>query len=78
MFRPWIREDNTETLYISAIADEYKTILGKLIRKEVLLLHEVAQKGYINLTRKRKRSQGLVSMKMPKDEIDLEIRNGIL
>ena len=64
-------------MYISATAYEYKTILGKLIRKEVLLPNEVAQKGHINLTRKRKRFEGWVSMKISKDEIDLEIKNGI-
>ena len=64
-------------MYISATADEYKTILGKLIRKEVLFSNKVAEKGHINLTRKRKRSQYWVSVKIPKDEIDLEIKNGI-
>ena len=32
MFQPWNRDDNTETLYISATDDEYRTILGKLMK----------------------------------------------
>ena len=50
MFWPWVKEDNTDTIYILATANEYRTILGKLIRREVLLPHKVAQKGHINLT----------------------------
>ena len=71
------REDNTETMYTSATADEYKAILEKLIWKEVILLNKVARKGPIKLTRKRRGCQDMVSMKIPKDEIDIEIQNGI-
>ena len=56
MFWPWVKDDDTDTIYISATANEYRDILGKLIRREVLLPHEVAQKGNIKLTRKMKRS----------------------
>ena len=59
------------------MAEEYKAVLGKLIRKEVILPNKVARKGPIKLTRKRRGCQDMVSMKIPKDEIDIEIQNGI-
>ena len=77
MWRPWVKADETDKIHISATESEYRDILGKLIRREVLLPHKVAQKGNINLNRKRKRSGTWVSMKMPRDEIECEVINGI-
>ena len=76
MWRPWVKPDETDKIDISATESEYREMLGKLIRQEVQLPHEVAQKGNISLNKRRRRSCTLVSMKMPRDEIEFEVMNG--
>ena len=52
---------------------EYREILGKLIRYEIKLPHEMAQKVNIYLQKKRKRSGSWVNMKEPRDEIECDV-----
>ena len=73
IWRPWIKADKTDKIYISAMESEYREILGKLIRHEIKLPHEVAQKGNIYLQKKRKRSSSWVNMKEPRDEIECDV-----
>ena len=51
--------------------------MGKLIRKEVKLSHEIAQKERIYLEKRIKKSGSWVNMKEPLDEIECDVRGGI-
>ena len=37
LYRPWMREDSLDTAYTTTTQEEYKAILGRLLRKEVIL-----------------------------------------
>ena len=49
LWRPWWKPDETDRIHISATDREYREILGKVIRHEIKLLHEITQKENIHL-----------------------------
>ena len=54
-----------DTAYTIATQEEYKAILGKLLKKEVIFANEVAIKAPITLTKRRKNGQHRISMRIP-------------
>ena len=55
LWRPWWKPDETDRIHISATDREYRTVLGKSIRKEIKLPHEIAQKERIHLEKRIKK-----------------------
>ena len=59
-WRPWWKLDESDKILRSATDKEYKTVLGELIRGEIILPQESAQKKKIQLEKKtEKNSQAL-------------------
>ena len=69
-WRPWWKPDKTDRIQISATDREYKTVLGELIRGEIILPQETAQKKKIHLEKKIKQLGSWVNLEEPADEIN--------
>ena len=73
-FRLWERGNSLDIGYSQ---EEYKVILGKLLRKEVILANEVTIKAPITLTKRRKNGRDRISIKIPDSALTGRIQGGI-
>ena len=59
-WRPWWKIDESDKILRLATDREYKTVLGELIRGEITLPQETAQKKKIQLEKKQKKTVRLL------------------
>ena len=67
----------TALTLLTLLQEEYKAILGRLLRKEVILANEVAIKAPITITKRRKNGHNRISMKIPDSALTGRIQGGI-
>ena len=54
-FRPWERGDDLATAFKTCSQEEYKAVLGKLLKKKFILANEVIPRTPITMVKRQKR-----------------------
>ena len=54
-FRPWDRGNDLATAYTTCSQEEYKKVLGKLLKKKFILANEVIPRTPITMVKRQKK-----------------------